>query len=287
MANKPLKSIKFPGLPDTYTIEGLSSNAKAALLACFRHVALWTDGNGQTYIDALENALYEGNYPRITATFNSGAVTIYTDDDLDTLKQYLVVKYKETRDSAEVTIASNAYTLSGTLSDGENVIRVLYESLSTTFIAEAVDFYNIHEWQFPADGHLRTVTGVWETVNSNLGISGSTLRRSLYSTKGKWSCAHATKTGSYYPLPIPIGSTQAQITLTPSSMIFASTVWRYDEGTGKYVTVQGTGTGWVTGSGVVNIPTGDNLVLIVSYRYSDNRDMSSGDNIGSISVVFS
>ena len=56
------------------------------------------------------------------------------------------------------------------------------------------------------------------------------------------------------------------------------------EGTWKYVTVQGTGTGWVTGSGIVNIPTGDNLALIVSYRYNDNRDMSSGDNISSILV---
>jgi len=266
---------------------GLSDSVKVALLDVIANIALWKDGDGQQYYDALETALYEGDYPRITATFNSGSNIIYTDDALDALKQYLVVKYKETKESSEVIIASNAYTLSGTLSDGENVIRVLYESLSTTFIAEAVDFYNIHEWQFPTDGHLRTVTGVWETVNSNLGISGTTIRRSLYSTKGKWPCAHATKTGSYYPLPIPIGSTQAQITLTPSSMIFASTVWRYDEGTGKYVTVQGTGTGWVTGSGIVNIPTGDNLALIVSYRYNDNRDMSSGDNISSISVVFS
>lgn len=58
MANKPLKSIKFPGLPDTYTIEGLSSDAKAALLNCFTHVA-WVDEHGQDYYDALYEALYE------------------------------------------------------------------------------------------------------------------------------------------------------------------------------------------------------------------------------------
>ena len=57
MANKPLKSIKFPGLPDTYIIEGLPSNAKAALLDCFAHVA-WIDEHGQDYYDALYNALY-------------------------------------------------------------------------------------------------------------------------------------------------------------------------------------------------------------------------------------
>ena len=61
MANKPLKSIKFPGLPDTYTIEGLSGNAKQALLACFQHVA-WTDEHGQDYYDALESALYPEAY---------------------------------------------------------------------------------------------------------------------------------------------------------------------------------------------------------------------------------
>lgn len=58
MANKPLKSIKFPGLPDTYTIEGLSENAKAALLVCFDHVA-WVDEHGRDYYDALYSALYD------------------------------------------------------------------------------------------------------------------------------------------------------------------------------------------------------------------------------------
>ena len=62
MAIKPLKSIKFPGLPDTYTIEGLSGNAKAALLNCFAHVA-WVDGHGQDYYDALYEALYQEPTP--------------------------------------------------------------------------------------------------------------------------------------------------------------------------------------------------------------------------------
>lgn len=56
MANKPLKSIKFPGLPDTYIIEGLSNEAKRALLACFEHVA-WSTPNGGSYYQALATAL--------------------------------------------------------------------------------------------------------------------------------------------------------------------------------------------------------------------------------------
>ena len=58
MAQIPLKSIKFPGLPDTYTVDpGLSEEAKEALLACFRGV-LWASKDGQSYYDALQAALY-------------------------------------------------------------------------------------------------------------------------------------------------------------------------------------------------------------------------------------
>lgn len=58
MAQIPLKSIKFPGLPDTYTVDpGLSEEAKAALLACFQHVA-WIDEHGGSYYNALRTALY-------------------------------------------------------------------------------------------------------------------------------------------------------------------------------------------------------------------------------------
>ena len=94
MANKPLQSIKFPGLSDTYTTpqvdatltttgaaadakkvgdeitsvkqdlseKGLSDAAKTALLACFEHVA-WVDEHGQDYYDALETALYQSPQP--------------------------------------------------------------------------------------------------------------------------------------------------------------------------------------------------------------------------------
>lgn len=58
MGIKKLKSITFPGLPDTYTVEaGLSDDARAALLACFRNVA-WINGDGQDYYKTLESALY-------------------------------------------------------------------------------------------------------------------------------------------------------------------------------------------------------------------------------------
>ena len=96
MAQIPLKSIKFPRLPDTYTIDpGLSEEAKAALLNCFRNVA-WTNEQGQNYFNALESALYPDVGSKITATFNSGSNVINVEDSLESLKQYLTVKYYET-----------------------------------------------------------------------------------------------------------------------------------------------------------------------------------------------
>lgn len=36
-----------------------STDVKTALMALVSHIGVWTDGNGQSYIDALEDALYE------------------------------------------------------------------------------------------------------------------------------------------------------------------------------------------------------------------------------------
>lgn len=38
--------------------DGLTDNAKNALLNCFEHIALWTNGDGQALIDELERELY-------------------------------------------------------------------------------------------------------------------------------------------------------------------------------------------------------------------------------------
>ena len=212
MANKPLKTIKFPGLPDIYTIPevdaslattgkaadakavgdavndlqnaideiepGLSDEAKTALLACFQHVA-WVDEHGQSYYNALESALYEdvpAALRSIAATFNQGSAIIYTDTALDDLKQYLTVT---ARYSDGTSHAVTGYILSGTLREGTSAVTVTYGGKSTSFtIQNVIDFYNIWEWDSQNTNHsklTRTPTAAFEkTIDSQkLGIQYS------------------------------------------------------------------------------------------------------------------
>ena len=156
MAQIPLKSIKFPGLPDTYTVDpGLSEEAKAALLACFQNVA-WANESGQDYYDALHDALYPvTGLVSISAVFTQGSAVINEGDDLNTLKQYLVVTgYYGDGISQVIT----DYALSGQLTEGTSTITVLKEGKTATFtvnvtgdpvllvyVGQGVDFDNFNQ----------------------------------------------------------------------------------------------------------------------------------------------
>lgn len=112
------------------SIGGLTFEAKQALMNCFAHVA-WIDANGQTYYDALYNALFNTTtLESIYALFTQGSAVIYDTDSLDSLRQYLVVTaYYSDETSAVVT----DYTLSGTLSVGTSTITASYGGKSSTF----------------------------------------------------------------------------------------------------------------------------------------------------------
>lgn len=171
MANKPLKSIQFPGLSDTYTIPQvdatltqtgqaadakktgdeisdlkadlvqtagvieemeceLTDEVKTALLACFARVA-WIGDDGQTYYDALSDALNRSRViSSISAVFTQGSTTIYDTDELYALKQYLTVTAIY---SDGTTKEVNNYTLSGNLVAGTSTITVAYNKKTTTF----------------------------------------------------------------------------------------------------------------------------------------------------------
>lgn len=108
--------------------EGLTEDAKIALLACFQHVA-WTDDKGQTYYDALYDSLFP-DVVAITATFTPGSHVFYDTDSLNALRPYLVVT--ATTYEGETKIVSN-YSLSGSMSAGTNTITVRYQNLTDTF----------------------------------------------------------------------------------------------------------------------------------------------------------
>lgn len=106
----------------------IPDNVKVALLNCFDHVA-WTDDQGQTYVDALEAALYPLDH--ITAVYTQSG-TVYDTDSLDSLKADLVVTAVYEGGNTATVAAAN-YTLSGTLTEGTSTITVSYGGKTVTF----------------------------------------------------------------------------------------------------------------------------------------------------------
>lgn len=108
----------------------LTDEVKTALLACFTRVA-WIGDDGQTYYDALSNALNRSRViSSISAIFTQGSATIYDTDELYALKQYLTVTVTY---SDGTTKEVNNYTLSGQLVAGTSTITVAYNKKTTVF----------------------------------------------------------------------------------------------------------------------------------------------------------
>lgn len=172
MANKPLRSIKFPGLPDIYTIDsGLSDAMKEALLACVRNVA-WTTDEGQQ----LYQALYDSFYPdvrlaSISAVFTQGSTTIYTTDSLNTLKQNLVVTatyYNGT------TATITNYVLSGELTAGTSIITAIYGGKTATFEVTVTGAdTTLYNWDFK-NSLVDSVSGATAVTTATRDSNGLT-----------------------------------------------------------------------------------------------------------------
>lgn len=108
---------------------GINSTTKKALIDIVENIGLWLDGNGQKYIDNLKKALYTSPLASISAIYTQNK-TIYVNDNLDVLKEDLVVTGLYT-DGSSMTITD--YTLSGTLSVGTSIITVSKDGKTTTF----------------------------------------------------------------------------------------------------------------------------------------------------------
>lgn len=103
---------------------GWSAEAKEALIACFEQVA-WQTPYGQTYLSALETALYpDVHLVSITAAYDQDRPILDTNS-LDLVKLDLVVTANYSDGTTE-TLADDAYELSGTLTAGTSTITVSY-----------------------------------------------------------------------------------------------------------------------------------------------------------------
>lgn len=126
------------------SIDGLSFEAKNALLTLLRHVA-YTDANGIMYYTALESALVGGvTLDHITVVYNPGTSVIYVTDSLDSLRQYITVTAYYSDESYSIV---DTYTLSGTLSNGSNAITVAYGGFSETITVIATQ-YELYDYIF-------------------------------------------------------------------------------------------------------------------------------------------
>ena len=108
--------------------EGLSAEARAALLECFHHV-YFTDSD-KDYYGNLENALDLGGVISLSATFTQGNNVITKSDKLDDLKNFLTVTATYSNGN---TSRVNNYTLSGTLSSATSTINVAFGGKRTSF----------------------------------------------------------------------------------------------------------------------------------------------------------
>lgn len=134
---------------------GINEDVKQTLLNIFEHVA-FIDDQGETYVSALEDALYPpANLLRIGAVFDQGDNLIYDTDSLDTLKQYLIVTaYYDDGTNSVI----NSYALTGTLEEGISTITVSYGGKATTF--------NVTVTTLLPSGYTK-ISAIAATINGN------------------------------------------------------------------------------------------------------------------------
>lgn len=251
---------------DIADIDGISDEVKEALLDCFQHVA-WIDDQGQTYYDALEHALYPRELISISAVFDAQGATIYTDDSLDSLKQYLTVT--ATYDDSSTAVITD-YTLSGTLVEGTSSITVTYSEKTTTFtIQNVVDFYNQWSWSSSATGanKLTLLQGAITTTNASktgyddipYSVDDNSLRtrRGFAVERGRstrlWERTNV-RYSNYYPIPVPSGAVKITTSVTPSTQYVATYVFSSPlDGSEKYHMINQSDVAWAHGSQVINL----------------------------------
>lgn len=271
--------------------DGLSTAVKSALLACFEHVA-WIDDQGQTYYDALEEALYD-TYPKIKATYAPGSHVVYTDDALDTLKPYLTVKLYEDVGDTGMIISANDYTLSGELVDGQSAITVTYDELTVTVKVAAVDYYDQAVWEYPglllmyeAAAGMTPGTNPYREPMVN-DMTSPAIRVSWWATRGKDNQEavikkDGTRLSGHYPIPVPNDATNIIVGILPSSYYINIRTFSLDSN-GRWTTYGETG--WTQSSATFALPsTDEERYVTISSKF--NASGTSADFPTNVDVTF-
>lgn len=176
-----------------------SDEVKTALLQIVEKVA-YIDDQGQTYYDALYDALYPPvGLDSISAVFDAGGATICNTDTLDDLKQYLTVTAYYTSGDSEVV---TTYTLSGSMDAGTQTITVSYGGKTTTFTVTVVEWLVSIDAVFTQGSAVIYDTDSLDTLRQYLVVTGTyadstTATVTDYTLSGTLSVGTSTITASY------------------------------------------------------------------------------------------
>lgn len=255
--------------------EGLSNEAKTALLNCFRHVA-WVDENGQDYYNALYSALYGGITPseNINVVFNNTIERMFfTDDPIDSMKYHLTV----TNNSEVVT----DYDLVGTLANNNVRVKIgnEYSAIIPIETHEPEYSWSINRNLYGSDsvGVDGTISSQgarpWAKSNTARGLIGTAIGRIKYGGSG-WRL-----------IPVPADATKAIITCQPSTVAFGAINWLFNPSTNMH-DYNGSESGWQTTEYTYNIPNGNLRAMSINLKNTNNSSFTSQSLPTSFTVTF-
>ena len=153
--------------------DGQTGDFAEPLLNLLRHVA-YTDENGQSYYNALYNALVgEVSLSSISAVFNQEQNIIYDTDSLDSIKSYLTVTANYNNGLSQIV---TNYTLTGNLSEGVSVITATYQEKTATFnvtVTTPSISTALYDWDFKTS-LVDSVSGAVATTTATRNSNGLT-----------------------------------------------------------------------------------------------------------------
>lgn len=269
---------------------GWSADAKEALLACFEQVA-WKTPYGQTYLSALETALYpEVHLASITADYEQDRPILDTDS-LDIVRLDLIVTANYSDGTSE-RLADDAYELSGTLVAGQTCeITVEYGGKTAT-----INVVVTYRMSFALQDGTLVMNSGGTSYNTTDGpifcISPHTTantRRAFAASVGaiplKLSTNGTSVSGvsdTAFMIPIPPTATKVTASITPSSQYLAISRMKYSNGVwGEF-----TDTGWKQGSFAQTMTAGEYQYLFCNSKKNSSGSAYSGDQPTNFTIEF-